>query len=97
MPCRYFSENAGLDISPFLGVSMKLLSALLVGALVVAIPASAQVFTRGPGLALAIPDNTYNGTNGSMLCDTIVVPSGGGGGNTVDNVTAIVVHYETDK
>jgi len=59
--------------------------ALLV--LAAAVPASAQVFTVGPGLGLAIPDNTYNGTTGSMLCNTQIVPSGGGGGNTVDNVT----------
>jgi subtilisin-like proprotein convertase family protein len=49
--------------------------------------ARAQVFTAGPGLAVAIPDNTYNGTVGTMGCHTIVVPSGGGGGDTVDNVT----------
>ena len=72
---------------------MKLRQALVLGsmlALVAVVPASAQVFTAGPGLALAIPDNTYNGTLGSMLCHTIVVPSGGGGGNNVDNVTVQV-------
>jgi len=55
-------------------------------ALVAALPASAQVFTVGPGLGLAVPDNTYNGTQGSMLCSTITVPSGGGGGDFVDHV-----------
>ncbi len=74
---------------------MKLLSALLVGALVAIVPAAAQVFTAGPGLGLAIPDNTYNGTTGSMLCNTIVVPSGGGGGDTVDNVTVQIRQSHT--
>src|SRR5262245_48424062 len=46
----------------------------------------AQVFTVGPGLALNIPDNTYNGTQGTMICNTIAVPSGGGGGDTVDDL-----------
>lgn len=74
---------------------MRLLSALLIGALVAIVPAAAQVFTAGPGLALAIPDNTYNGTAGSMLCHTIVVPSGGGGGDTVDNVTVQIAQSHT--
>lgn len=69
---------------------MKLRQPLVLGAvlaLVAVFPASAQVFTNGPGLGLAIPDNTYTGALGTMLCNTITVPSGGGGGNTVDNVT----------
>ena len=74
---------------------MRLLSALLIGAVVAIVPASAQVFTAGPGLALAIPDNTYNGTAGSMLCHTIAVPSGGGGGDTVDNVTVQIAQSHT--
>jgi subtilisin-like proprotein convertase family protein len=58
--------------------------------LLAASPVAAQVFTRGPGLALAVPDNAYNGTTGSMLCDTIAVPSGGGGGDTVDNLRVTI-------
>ena len=57
--------------------------------------ATAQVFTAGPALALPIPDNTYNGTVGTMLCNTIAVPSGGGGGDTVDNVTVRVAMSHT--
>ncbi|HEV7667072.1 MAG TPA: proprotein convertase P-domain-containing protein [Thermoanaerobaculia bacterium] len=74
---------------------MKLLSALLVGALVAVIPASAQIFTAGPGLALAIPDNLYNGTVGTMGCSTIAVPSGGGGGDTVANVIVTIAQSHT--
>ena len=77
---------------------MKLRLPLVLGvmlALVAVLPASAQVFTAGPGLALAIPDNTYNGTTGSMLCNTLAVPSGGGGGNTVDNVTVQIAQSHT--
>ncbi|HEV8240847.1 MAG TPA: proprotein convertase P-domain-containing protein [Thermoanaerobaculia bacterium] len=63
------------------------LAILLATAALVPAAASAQVFTVGPGLGLAIPDNTYNGTTGTMLCNTINVPSGGGGGDTVDNLS----------
>lgn len=52
--------------------------------------ASAQIFSSGPGLALPIPDNTYNGTQGVMLCNTINVPSGGGGGDFVDSATVLI-------
>ncbi|HXU44423.1 MAG TPA: proprotein convertase P-domain-containing protein [Thermoanaerobaculia bacterium] len=66
----------------------------IVLALAVVAPASAQVFTNGPGLGLAVPDNLYtggppNGTGG-MLCNTIAVPSGGGGGDFVNDVTVQV-------
>src|SRR6185436_1118498 len=77
------------------GYPMKLLSALLLGALIVAIPASAQVFTAGPGLALAIPDNVYTGTVGTMGCSTIAVPSGGGGGDSVANVIVTIAQSHT--
>lgn len=50
--------------------------------------AAAQTFVAGPGLALAVPDNGYNGTQGSMLCNTLAVPSGGG--DTVASVTVNV-------
>lgn len=63
-----------------LGLSFCLLSAAA------STPADAQVYSRGPGLGLSVPDNTYNGSQGSMLCDTLAVPSGGGGGDLVDTV-----------
>ena len=76
---------------------VKLCTLAVLVALIALAPmaASAQTFVRGPGLALAIPDNTYNGTLGSMLCDTVAVPSGGGGGDTVGNVRVIVRQSHT--
>lgn len=55
----------------------------------------AQTYTAGPGLALAIPDDGYNGTQGSMACSTIAVPSGGGGGDTVATTTVQVAMAHT--
>ncbi|HSX60139.1 MAG TPA: proprotein convertase P-domain-containing protein [Tahibacter sp.] len=55
--------------------------------------AGAQTYTAGPGLALAVPDNTYNGTMGAMLCNTIAVPSGGG--DTVATATVQVAMSHT--
>jgi subtilisin-like proprotein convertase family protein len=66
------------------------LLALVAFMLLAPLAANAQVFTNGPGLGLAIPDNTYNGTTGTMLCNTIAVPSGGGGGDIVGNVRVTV-------
>ena len=66
------------------------LAALVVLAFVAPVAAQAQVFTNGPGLGIAIPDNTYNGTVGTMVCNTIAVPSGGGGGDTVDNLRVTI-------
>ena len=66
------------------------LAALMVLAFVAPVAVQAQVFTNGPGLGIAIPDNTYNGTQGSMTCNTIAVPSGGGGGDTVDNLRVTI-------
>ena len=49
--------------------------------------AAAQTsFTAGPGLALAVPDNAYNGNTASMACHTLNVPSFG----TVDDVSVQV-------
>ncbi len=56
---------------------------------------SAQTYTAGPGLALAIPDNGYNGSQGSMLCNAIAVPSGGGGGDTVSTVSVDIAMSHT--
>ena len=54
--------------------------------------AAAQTsFTAGPGLALAIPDNTYNGTTATMGCHTLNVPSFG----TVDDVSVQVAMSHT--
>lgn len=55
--------------------------------------AGAQTYTAGPGLGLAVPDNGYNGTLGSMLCNTIAVPSGGG--DTVVTAVARVAMSHT--
>lgn len=55
--------------------------------------AGAQSYSAGPGLALAVPDNGYNGTTGSMLCNTIAVPSGGG--DTVATATVQVAMSHT--
>lgn len=71
-------------------MSLRKLSALSALALFLPLAASAQTFTAGPGLALAIPDNGYDGTQGSMACSTIAVPSGGGGGDTVATTTVNV-------
>lgn len=68
-------------------VSRKHLSCWIVLAVLAAAPAAAQVFTAGPGLGLAVPDNTYVGTQASMLCHSINVPTGGGGGDNVANAT----------
>lgn len=71
---------------------MRNLAKLLFATLIVFIglggSAIAQTFVAGPGLALAVPDNGYNGTQGSMLCNTLAVPSGGG--DTVASVTVNV-------
>ena len=66
-------------------------------ALAALLPAAAwaQTYTAGPGLALAIPDNGYNGTQGSMGCSTIAVASGGGGGDTVATTTVQVAQSHT--
>ncbi len=66
-------------------------------ALAALLPAAAwaQTYTAGPGLALAIPDDGYNGTQGSMACSTIAVPSGGGGGDTVATTTVQVAQSHT--
>ncbi len=68
-------------------------SALLVVLLLATGAAGAQSYSSGPGLALAIPDNGYNGTLGSMLCNTIAVPSGSG--DTVATATVRVAMSHT--
>lgn len=55
--------------------------------------AGAQTYTAGPGLALAVPDNAYTGAQGSMLCNSIAVPSGGG--DTVAGVTVGIAMSHT--
>ena len=57
--------------------------------------ALAQTYVAGPGLGLAVPDNGYNGTQGSMLCNTIAVATGGGGGDTVATATVTVAMSHT--
>ena len=53
---------------------------------------SQQTYSAGPGLAQAIPDNTYNGTLATMLCHSIAVPADGlGGGDFVAGVTGVVI------
>ena len=66
-------------------------------ALAALLPAAAwaQTYTAGPGLALAVPDDGYNGTQGSMGCSTIAVASGGGGGDTVATTTVQVAMSHT--
>lgn len=63
----------------------RLLSHWIVLAVLAAVPAASQTFVAGPGLGLAIPDNAYNGTTATMLCNSINVPSGGG--DIVDDAT----------
>lgn len=70
--------------------SQKRLACWIALATLAAVPAAAQTFTAGPGLGLAVPDNTYVGTPASMLCNSINVVSGGGGGDIVDNATVQV-------
>ncbi|MFZ1392485.1 MAG: proprotein convertase P-domain-containing protein [Dokdonella sp.] len=57
--------------------------------------ALAQTYVAGPSLGLAVPDNGYNGTQGSMLCNTIAVATGGGGGDTVATATVTVAMSHT--
>lgn len=66
-------------------------------ALAALLPAAAwaQTYTAGPGLALAIPDDAYDGTQASMACSTIAVASGGGGGDTVATATVQVAQSHT--
>jgi subtilisin-like proprotein convertase family protein len=71
------------------------LAALVALAVAAPMTVQAQVFTNGPGLGIAIPDNTYTGALGTMVCNTIAVPSGGGGGDTVDNLRVIIAQSHT--
>lgn len=76
---------------------MKLSRLISWAALAALLPVSAwaQTYTAGPGLGLAITDDAYNGTQGSMVCSTIAVPSGGGGGDTVATATVQVAAAHT--
>jgi subtilisin-like proprotein convertase family protein len=78
-----------LDMKRFHLNTLVALAALLPAA------AWAQTYTAGPGLALAVPDDGYNGTQGSMGCSTIAVASGGGGGDTVATTTVQVAMSHT--
>lgn len=60
-----------------------------------ALPAAGQSYTDGPGLGLAIPDYTYDGTLGSMGCRTLPVPSGGGSGDFVSTLTLQIAMSHT--
>src|SRR3972149_118483 len=54
---------------------MKRIAIFAAGCLLASAAFATSVYTRGPGLALAVPDDAYNGTQGSMACDTLTVVS----------------------
>ncbi len=54
---------------------MKRLFTVAAALVFASVAGATSIYTAGPGLALAIPDNGYNGTQGSMLCNVITVAS----------------------
>ena len=55
--------------------------------------AATSIYTVGPGLGLAIPDNTYNGSQASMVCSTLNVASEPGL-DTISGPVRVVVRME---
>ena len=53
----------------------SLFSVILLGLLSAQAGQATSIYTAGPGLAMAIPDNGYTGTQASMGCSTINVAS----------------------
>ncbi len=66
----------------------KLLGIALAAAIAPAALAVENLYTSGPGLGVAITDDAYNGTLGSMAMTSLNIPSVGA--DTIDNVVVTV-------